>query len=207
MLDVEALSEMMAGLIGEEVERAIAPLNARIAELETREPVAGEKGEPGEPGAPADPLVINEMVAAEVGKAFAALPMPKDGENGKDAAGIVEALKDNGELVLTLQDGRLIRTGIRDGVDGLSPEVTSDEDWAESLSLEEKTGLVSSMLRKELGDEDLIILPDPVSVAPISQTQPPVVVHNHLPKRGIEKTVVTKHDERGRILEFERREA
>jgi hypothetical protein len=34
-----------------------------------------------------------------------------------------------------------------------------------------------------------------------------VVVHNHLPKRGIEKTVVTKHDERGRILEFERREA
>jgi len=36
MLDVEALSEMMAGLIGEEVERAIAPLNARIVELERK---------------------------------------------------------------------------------------------------------------------------------------------------------------------------
>jgi hypothetical protein len=145
------------------------------------------------------------MVIAEVGKAIAALPVPKDGENGKDAAGIVEALKDNGELVLTLQDGRLIHTGIRDGADGLSAEITSDEDWAENLSLEEKTGLVSSMLRKELGDDDLIILPDPP--AALSQAQPPVVVHNHLPKRGIEKTVVTKHDERGRILEFERREA
>lgn len=208
MLDVEALSEMMAGLIGEEVDKAIAPLQARIAELETREPLKGDPGEPGDPGAPADLLVINEMVVAEVGKAIAALPAPKNGEDGKDAAGIVEALKDNGELVLTLQDGRLIRTGIRDGVDGLSPEINSTEDWAESLSLEEKAGLVSSMLRKELGDDDLIILPDPVMIQ-ASQTQAaaPVVVHNHLPKRGIEKTVVTKHDERGRILEFERREA
>lgn len=61
------------------------------------------------------------IIAAEVEKAIAAVPAPKDGENGqdgKDAAGIVEALKDSGELVLTLQDGRLLRTGIRDGEKG-----------------------------------------------------------------------------------------
>jgi hypothetical protein len=58
---------------------------------------------------------VAPMIAAEVERAVAALPTPQD---GKDAAGIVEALKDDGELVLTLQDGRLIRTGIRDGKDG-----------------------------------------------------------------------------------------
>jgi hypothetical protein len=55
------------------------------------------------------------MVTVAVSRAIAALPVPKDGKN---AANIVEALKDSGELVLTLEDGRLIRTGIRDGEDG-----------------------------------------------------------------------------------------
>lgn len=62
-----------------------------------------------------DPRDINKMVVAEVARAVASVPVPQD---GKDAANIVEALKDRGELVLTLQDGRLIRTGIRDGKDG-----------------------------------------------------------------------------------------
>lgn len=60
-------------------------------------------------------------IASEVAKAFEQMPVPKDGKpgtDGDDAAGIVEALKDDGELVLTLQDGRLIRTGIRDGKNG-----------------------------------------------------------------------------------------
>lgn len=74
-----------------------------------------ERGEKGEPGNDADPLAVGEMVVAGVAKAVGALPLPKD---GKDAAGIVEALKDSGELVLTLQDGRLIRTGVRDGEKG-----------------------------------------------------------------------------------------
>lgn len=104
MLDVEALSEMMAGIISEEVEKAVAPLQARIAELEAREPLQGppgEKGEAGERGEKGEP--------GQDGR---------DGANGKDAAGIVEVLKDSGELVLTLADGRLLRTGIRDGERG-----------------------------------------------------------------------------------------
>jgi integrin beta 3 len=116
MLDPDALAEMMAGIIEEHVAKAVAPLNARIADLEARP--APEKGEPGEDGKSIDPAAVEEMVASTVAKAVAELPKPKDGNDGKDAANIVEALKDSGELVLTLQDGRLIRTGIRDGKDG-----------------------------------------------------------------------------------------
>lgn len=92
---------------------------------------------------PAQEIDRNELVEAinlAVGEAVAALPPPekgekgeagekgldgsngadgRDGQDGKDAANIVEALKDSGELVLTLQDGRLIRTGIRDGEKGI----------------------------------------------------------------------------------------
>lgn len=107
----------------------------------------GERGTDGsspEPEAVAAAFlpIAEELIAAEVAKAVATLPPPergekgetgdkgeqgeagrdgvdgKDGADGKDAAGIVEALKDSGELVLTLQDGRLIRTGIRDGEKG-----------------------------------------------------------------------------------------
>jgi collagen type III alpha len=153
MLDVEALAAMLAPVISDEVEKAIGPLNARIAELEARKPEpgpAGEKGEHGEPGkdgvsptaediASAFRPAAEELIAERIAKAVAELPPPdkgekgetgdcgeagergndgKDGNPGKDAANIVEALKDSGELVLTLQDGRLIRTGIRDGEKG-----------------------------------------------------------------------------------------
>ena len=130
MLDVEALSEMMAGIISEEVEKAVAPLNARIAELESRP--AGPQMDDVKGVVEimiSDAFVVKgarliktpelpdfaPMIEDAVGKAFASLPAP---EKGKDAAGIVEALKDSGELVLTLSDGRLIRTGIRDGEKG-----------------------------------------------------------------------------------------
>jgi integrin beta 3 len=112
-----ALLPVAEKLIAESVSKAVAALPPP------------EKGEPGERGEPADPAIINEMVLAEVQKAVAALPAPKNGEDGKDAAGIVEALKDNGELVLTLQDGRLIRTGVRDGAPG--------KDGRDGFSLED----------------------------------------------------------------------
>jgi hypothetical protein len=117
MLDGKEFGEEIVGLVRGYVEREIAPLKIENADLKARlEAIearpASEKGDPGES---ADPAAVNELVCAEVAKAVAALPAAKD---GKDAAGIVEALKDSGELVLTLQDGRLIRTGIRDGKKG-----------------------------------------------------------------------------------------
>lgn len=55
MLDVEALSTMIADVIAEEVCKATAPLQAKISELEARElreGPPGEKGEDGKDGAP-----------------------------------------------------------------------------------------------------------------------------------------------------------
>lgn len=92
MLDVEALSEMMAGLIGEEVAKAVAPLNERIAELEARKPEPGPPGEKGEPG--------------ERGENGADGRDGIDGANGKDGAGIVDGfVSRDGHLIATLSDG------------------------------------------------------------------------------------------------------
>lgn len=107
MLDAEALAAMLAPIIADEVSRAVEPLHARIAELEARKPEPGPPGEKGDPGE-----------RGEKGEAGADGTDGKDGTNGKDAAGIVDALKDSGELVLTLADGRIVRTGIRDGEKG-----------------------------------------------------------------------------------------
>lgn len=197
MLDAEALAEMLAPIISEEVAKAVEPLHARIAELEARKPEPGPPGEKGEPGD-----------CGEKGEAGA------DGLNGRDGAGIVDGfVSRNGHLIATLSDGstkdfgEIIGKDGRDGIDGKDADPVDGEDWAQELNLEEKTSLVSALLRKELGDDDLIVIDAFPLVPPPSQSQStPVVVHNHLPKRGVEKTVVTKHDERGRILEYERRE-
>jgi len=104
MLDVDALSTMIADIVTEEVGKAVGPLHAKIAELEAREPVQGPPGEKGERGEPGEKGADGQS--------------GRDGADGKDAAGIVDVLKDSGELVLTLSDGRLVRTGIRDGEKG-----------------------------------------------------------------------------------------
>lgn len=114
MFDGKAYGEGIVEIVKGYVERELAPikaendsLKARIAELEARPlPEKGEKGDPGEAG--------------KDGRDGA------DGLAGKDAAGIVQALKDSGELVLTLSDGNLIRTGIRDGEKGLDGQNGKD---------------------------------------------------------------------------------
>lgn len=158
MLDVDALSTMIADIVSDEVGKAVAPLHAKIGELEAK-PAGVLMDEvkavaeimisdafvvrPAQGGTEgnADLTAINETIAAEVAKAVTAIPVPKNGEN---AAGIVEALKDNGELVLTLQDGRLIRTGIRDGKDG-SPgkDGFSLSDFDANVSEDGRTILLS----------------------------------------------------------------
>jgi hypothetical protein len=110
MLDAEsaeALAEMLAPIISEEVAKAVAPLHAKIAELEGRKPDApqGEKGEQGERG--------------EKGETGA------DGSNGRDGAGIVDGfVSRDGHLIATLSDGstrdfgEIIGKDGRDGRDG-----------------------------------------------------------------------------------------
>lgn len=106
MFDGEAFGQQMVEIVRSYVDAELAPLKAenadlraRIAALEERPaPEKGEKGEPGERGTDGQD--------------------GRDGIDGKDAAGIVDFLKSEGELVLTLQDGRVVRTGIRDGEKG-----------------------------------------------------------------------------------------
>lgn len=111
----DADPEEVASLVAEQVKLAVeaipAPQDGKSVEIDDVAPLIAEEVAKVVP----DMAVINETIATEVSKAAAAIPIPED---GKDAAGIVEALKDNGELVLTLQDGRLIRTGVRDGEKG-----------------------------------------------------------------------------------------
>src|SRR5688500_4566259 len=98
MLDVDALSTMIADIVSEEVTKAVAPLQAKIAELETRDPVQGPPGEKGEPG--------------ERGEKGTDGHAGRDGSDGKDGAGIADLLRDHeGNLVATFTDGRLKNLG------------------------------------------------------------------------------------------------
>ena len=119
MFDGQQLGESIVAQVKGYLEREVAPLKAENAELKARiaalEAVDMPDVVKGQDGASITLDDVAPMIAAEIERVVSALPAPKD---GKDAANIVEALKDSGELVLTLQDGRLIRTGIRDGEKG-----------------------------------------------------------------------------------------
>lgn len=147
MLDVEAFGAVVAKIVADEVERATAPLIARIDELEARAP---ERGEPGERGADgcdgadgqagrdgvdgqngADGQPGRDGVDGKIGPAGrdGADGVPgrdgTDGErgaNGKDGApgvGLAGALIDRvGSLVVTLSDGTTRELGPVIGRDG-----------------------------------------------------------------------------------------
>lgn len=119
MFDGQQLGESIVAQVKGYLEREVAPLKAENAELKARiaalEAVDMPDVVKGQDGTSVTLDDVAPMITAEVERVVSALPAPKD---GKDAANIVEALKDSGELVLTLQDGRLIRTGIRDGEKG-----------------------------------------------------------------------------------------
>lgn len=222
MLDVDALSTMIADIVSEEVGKAVKPLQDKIAELEVRpagvpmddvkgvveimisdaivtkfvsqdtveklieaeiaklpapevvdlEPLSVRvealeavempdvlKGDPGEDGSSITPEDVAPMIAEEVAKAVAALPAPKD---GKDAANIVEALKHEGELVLTLEDGRLIRTGIRDGKDGAPGQNGFSLDDFDMEKGEDGRTFVLKFERGEVRHEYELTFPFPV---------------------------------------------
>ncbi|MDB5555413.1 MAG: hypothetical protein JWL86_5397 [Rhizobium sp.] len=66
------------------VESGLQDFERRLVEIESRAPVRGEKGEDGKDGASVSEAHVAALIAAEVGKAIAAMPAPKDGVNGKD---------------------------------------------------------------------------------------------------------------------------
>ena len=113
MLDVDALAEMMAGIIEEHVTKAVEPLNARIAELEARKPEKGEPGEKGEKG--------------DAGERGADGKDGRDGADGKDGAGIIDGfVSRGGHLIATLSDGTTRDFGEIVGKDGKDGEPGKD---------------------------------------------------------------------------------
>lgn len=180
MWDGEAFGKALVAEVADAITRATAPLleknaalEARLAELETRQPPRGEKGDPGqdgEPGAPAS----DQQVAAAVEAWLKANPPAagrdgadgKDGRDGRDgepgapgrdgvdgvaAPVVAAAIKDHaGELVLTLTDGTVLRTGIFDGAPGENGRDGRDgadgmgfNDFDISLGKDERTVIVS----------------------------------------------------------------
>jgi hypothetical protein len=102
MLDIESLAGMLAPIIAEEVSKAVSPLNAKIAEIEAREPVAGPPGEKGDAGSP-----------GENGRDGA------DGKDGEDGRGVKDLLIDrDGNLIATMDDGATKSLGLIIGKDG-----------------------------------------------------------------------------------------
>jgi hypothetical protein len=105
MLEMKALAEATAMIVKEHVAIATAPLLQRIAALEDRPAPIYEPdrlvilqlvqdeiaklppAEPGEPGKDADIEQLPALVAEEVERAVAVLPVPKDGESIKGEPG------------------------------------------------------------------------------------------------------------------------
>lgn len=124
MLDTKAIAAALAPVVRTHVAEATAPLIARIAELEKRQPERGEPGEPGRDGVDgadgrdADP-VSDEQIAKAVAEYLAANPPPagRDGADGKDAD--LEALQAHcADLIAALPKPDNGKDG-RDGADGV----------------------------------------------------------------------------------------
>lgn len=99
MLDPVEFGKSMAKIVND----AVAPLTKRIEELESREPV---KGYPGQSVTPQD---VASMVAAEVAKAVAEIPAPKDGESvtvEEIAPMLAEQVKEAVDALPKPKDGR-----------------------------------------------------------------------------------------------------
>lgn len=85
---IEAVVAGIGPVIKTHIDELFAPFAARLKALEERGVVAGEPGKPGEKGDPGpagkDVTVddVAPLIAAEVAKAIAELPVPKDGEPG-----------------------------------------------------------------------------------------------------------------------------
>lgn len=138
-------------------------LDERLAALEAREPLRGEPGKDAEPYEPdpehiksmlveiAEPVLkaiptpkdgesvtledVRPLIEEWLAKAVADLPVAKDGDPGKDGAGIADLVIDReGSLVATFTDGRMKNLGRVVGRDGENG--TPGENGRDGFSLE-----------------------------------------------------------------------
>lgn len=152
MLDVEALSEMMASIISEEVEKAVVPLNARIAELEAR-PVGSQMDDIKGVveimisdafvvrSASSDPEQMASLVAEQVERAVAAIPAPQDGKSVgvEDVAPLIAA-----EMAKAVAQIPVPKDGV-DGNDGRDGSNGKDGRGVKDLLIDRDGHLVATM--------------------------------------------------------------
>jgi hypothetical protein len=106
MLDVQKLIEG----VHEYIARAINPLSERVKALESRQPEKGDKGENGQDGKSVTIDEVLPQLEQTIIETVKSIPIPKDGEAGKDADedAIIEKVMSR---IVTPKDGM-------DGADG-----------------------------------------------------------------------------------------
>jgi hypothetical protein len=187
----DADPEVTAALVAETVERAVAALPR---------PQDGINGKTGEPGADG-----------------------KDGMNGQDGADVVELLVDSeGSLVATMSDGRTKMLGPCRGKDGKDADLTVPDEVCENVALAirmmSETPSAEAIVSETRGPAPVhfhmpeIVMPEvkfpetQFHVAAPSVYVAPAVVSVPEPKKRNMRTIVKKHDSKGRIAEFEQEE-
>lgn len=143
MPDMQKMADDLFAAVKGFVAKSLADLAARVDALEKREPVPGPKGEKGDPGEPGpagpagEPGALGEKgergEKGEQGpKGDPGEPGPagkdgRDGKDGKDGVGLADAVIDrDGQLVVTMTDGRAKALGIVVGKDGAPGERGAD---------------------------------------------------------------------------------
>lgn len=152
MFDGKAFGQEIVRVVKDYLAEQIAPIVARIAELEKRQPEKGERGEKGDPGEPGPagkdgpPGPPGER--GEPGeKGEKGDPGPpgepgKDGapgRDGKDGVGLAGAFIDReGKLILTLSDGTTRDLGVVVGKDGAKGDPGRDgKDGADGIGFDD----------------------------------------------------------------------
>jgi hypothetical protein len=128
----------LPGEKGEPGEVDMEAVRSLIGEVIAALPPA-KKGDPGEPGRDVDMDEVGTRIETAVKSAVDALPAPKDGEPGRDGAGLSDALRDaEGNLVLVMADGRTKNLGKIDGAPGKDGETFTIDDF-DVVPIDERT--------------------------------------------------------------------
>lgn len=153
MFDPEAFGQAM----GEAILKAVAPLKAdietlraQLKELSERQPtvIHGKDGAPGKDGKSVTTEDVAPIIRAEVEKAVAAIPAPKDGKDGKDGVGLAGAMVSReGHLIVTLSNGEAKDLGQVCGRDGADfTEFSVEYDGERTLTIKGKGGDIKKRL-------------------------------------------------------------
>ena len=157
MIDSDALGELIAELVGEHVELALAPLNQANADLTSENANLARRVDELQAKLHAlgpDVPITDEVISAIAIKAAEQIMVPPAPEldpatvvplviasaafderlaaakNGKPGIGVAGALKDaKGHLILTLSDGQLVDIGKVDGNHGKNGETFTLDDF------------------------------------------------------------------------------